>query len=65
VAGGRFDAISIGGAETLARGWNAPLRVYPRGHLTLLFACPELRRDVVAFVSGGGPATSSRPAARP
>lgn len=69
VAGGRFDAIAIGGAETLARAWDAPLRAYPRGHLTLLFACPELRRDVVAFASGArpgeGPATSSRPSGRP
>jgi len=65
VAGGRFDAISIGGAEALARAWKAPLRTYSRGHLTLLFGCPELRRDVVAFASGDGTATSSPPAGRP
>lgn len=66
VAGGAHDAISLGGAALLARGWNVPLRAYPRGHLTLLLACAAVRRDVAGFVAGGGAgATSSRPAARP
>ena len=66
VAGGAHDAIAVGGAALLARGWNVPLRTYPRGHLTLLLACAAVRRDVVGFVAGGGAgATSSRPAARP
>jgi len=67
VAGGRYDAIAVGGAAKLARAWNAPLREYPRGHLTLLFGCPSVRREVTAFVASprDGTATSSRPAARP
>ena len=53
VAVGRYDAIALtGGALALARAWSAPARVYPRGHLTLLFACSALRRDVVQFLSG-------------
>jgi hypothetical protein len=70
VAGGLHDAIAVGGAALLARAWNAPLRVYPRGHLTLLLACAAVRRDVAAFAATAPPgpwpeATSSRPAARP
>jgi pimeloyl-ACP methyl ester carboxylesterase len=67
VAGGRHDAIAVGGAATLARAWNVPLREQPRGHLTLLFACPALRREVAGLsaVACAGPATSSPPAARP
>jgi pimeloyl-ACP methyl ester carboxylesterase len=50
----------------LARGWNAPLREYARGHLTLLLACAAVRRDVAAFAADrGAGTTSSRPAARP
>ncbi len=65
VAGGRHDAIAVGGAAALAAAWNVPLREHPRGHLTLLFACPRLRREVLAFASAGVRSTSSRPAARP
>jgi pimeloyl-ACP methyl ester carboxylesterase len=66
VAGGLHDAIALGGAGVLARGWNAPLREYGRGHLTLLLACAEVRRDVADFAAGrGAGATSSRLAARP
>lgn len=65
VAGGRFDAIAIGGAAALARAWDTPVRAYPRGHLTLLLACRALRRDVAAFASDGEPSTSSRRAGRP
>ena len=65
VAGGRYDAIAVGGAAALSSAWNVPLREHPRGHLTLLFACPELRREVVAFASGQARATSSGPAVRP
>jgi pimeloyl-ACP methyl ester carboxylesterase len=64
VAGGRHDAIALDGAGTLARDWKVPLREFPRGHLTLLLACPALRREVAAFAAGG-PATSSPPAGRP
>jgi pimeloyl-ACP methyl ester carboxylesterase len=66
VAGGMHDAIAVGGAASLARAWNAPLRTYPRGHLTLLLDCAAVRRDVAAFASDRGEgATSSRPAVRP
>ena len=54
VAGGLHDAIAVGGAALLARSWNAPLRAYPRGHLTLLLACGAVRRDVAAFAADGG-----------
>ena len=64
VAGGRHDAITLDGAGALARAWKVPLREFPRGHLTLLLACPTLRREVAAFATGG-PATSWRPAGRP
>ncbi|HEU4385740.1 MAG TPA: hypothetical protein VFR85_19800 [Anaeromyxobacteraceae bacterium] len=38
--------------ERLARAWGLEPRRYPRGHLTLLFACRALRRDVAAFLEG-------------
>ena len=38
--------------ERLARAWGIAPRLYPRGHLTLLFACAALRRDVAAFLAG-------------
>ena len=66
VTGGLHDAIALDGAAVLARGWNAPLREYARGHLTLLLACTAVRRDVAAFAADrGAGTTSSRPAARP
>jgi hypothetical protein len=52
VAVGRHDEIALsGGALALARAWRAAARVYPRGHLTLLFSCSAVRRDVVGFVT--------------
>jgi pimeloyl-ACP methyl ester carboxylesterase len=66
VAGGLHDAIALGGAGVLARGWNAPLREYGRGHLTLLLACAAVRREVADFAADrGAGTTSSRLAARP
>jgi pimeloyl-ACP methyl ester carboxylesterase len=51
VAVGREDRIALpDGALALARTWGAEARVYPRGHLTLLFACRALRRDVERFL---------------
>ena len=53
VAVGREDRIALGaGALALADAWKATARVYPRGHLTLLFACRALRRDLARFVAG-------------
>lgn len=50
VAGGVHDVIALRGPESLARAWGVEARVYPRGHLTLLFACRALRLDVVSFL---------------
>jgi len=52
VAGGSEDLIALGGPGTLAKAWGLPLRTYPRGHMTLLFACRALRRDVRDFLCG-------------
>lgn len=53
VAAGDWDAIAVGGPAALARAWGVPLRRFPRGHLTLLFACRALRRDAREFLSAG------------
>lgn len=51
VAAGSADRVALpAGAAALARAWGAELRVYPRGHLTLLFLCRAVRRDVLAFL---------------
>ncbi len=55
VAVGTEDRIAPG-AAALARAWGVPARRYPRGHLTLLFACRALRRDLAAFLGGAGAA---------
>lgn len=62
VAAGAHDRIAPGGGAALARAWGLPLRLLPRGHLSLLFGSPGLRREVAAFLSA---TSSSRPAARP
>jgi predicted alpha/beta hydrolase family esterase len=52
VAAGEHDIIVPPEAPlALARAWGVSPRVYPRGHLTLLFACRALRRDVAALLS--------------
>jgi hypothetical protein len=52
LAAGRDDAIALStGAMALARAWRIAPRIYPRGHLTLLFFCAALRRDLERFVS--------------
>jgi pimeloyl-ACP methyl ester carboxylesterase len=51
VAVGDGDRIALPpAAVALAARWGATLRRYPRGHLTLLFACGGLRRDVREFL---------------
>ncbi len=50
VAGGNCDVIAQRGPEHLARAWGMEARLYPRGHLTLLFACRALRRDLLRFL---------------
>jgi pimeloyl-ACP methyl ester carboxylesterase len=52
VAVARDDRIALGpGALALAEAWGATARLYPRGHLPLLYACRALRRDLARFVS--------------
>jgi hypothetical protein len=51
VAAGRYDRVVPSAAPVgLAQAWGVAPRLYPRGHLTLLFACRELRRDLAAFL---------------
>jgi predicted alpha/beta hydrolase family esterase len=53
VAAGECDAIvPMDGPVSLARAWGVEPRIYPRGHLTLLFACRGLRREVARLASG-------------
>jgi predicted alpha/beta hydrolase family esterase len=53
VVAGHHDRIALpAGAAALARAWGARLATYPRGHLTLLFACRSARRAVTRFASG-------------
>jgi pimeloyl-ACP methyl ester carboxylesterase len=53
VAAGREDRIAPpADAAALARAWGVEPRLYGRGHLTLLFACRAVRRDVARFLSG-------------
>jgi pimeloyl-ACP methyl ester carboxylesterase len=61
VAIGREDRIALArGTLALARAWGLEPRVYPRGHLTLLFACRALRRDLAAFLAGEAPGARAR-----
>jgi len=54
VAVGEEDRIALtAGALALARAWGAESHVYPRGHLTLLFACRAVRRDLGRFLLAG------------
>ncbi len=53
LACGAYDAVTPPRAgQRLGESWGAPLRVYPRGHLSLLFLCRALRRDLARFVRG-------------
>jgi predicted alpha/beta hydrolase family esterase len=38
------------GQAALARTWGVPLHTYERGHMSLLFLCRALRRDLTRFV---------------
>jgi predicted alpha/beta hydrolase family esterase len=52
IAAGRHDIIvPLEAPLALARAWGVEARVYPRGHLTLLLACRQLRRDVARFLA--------------
>lgn len=51
VATGRHDAVATRrGHLPVARGWGVTPTCYPRGHLTLLFACRQVREDLAAFL---------------
>lgn len=62
LAVGREDRIALpAGALALARAWGVAPRLYPRGHLTLLFGCRALRRDLARFLGApGGPPEAGR-----
>jgi hypothetical protein len=52
VAGGLHDQIAPPeGQIALAEAWGLQPRLYPRGHLTLLFMCRALRRDLATFIA--------------
>ena len=53
IATGTEDIIvPAAGPIALARAWGVEPRLYRRGHLSLLFACAALRRDLAAFLDG-------------
>jgi hypothetical protein len=53
IAVGTEDRIALlDGARAVAGRWGAGLSAYARGHLTLLFACGAVRRDLAAFAAG-------------
>jgi len=50
VAAGTHDlVVPAEGPARLARRWGVEPRLFPRGHLTLLLACPALRAEVGAL----------------
>jgi predicted alpha/beta hydrolase family esterase len=52
LASGAHDRIAPpGGPAALARAWRMPLHTYERGHMSLLFLCRALRRDLASFVA--------------
>jgi pimeloyl-ACP methyl ester carboxylesterase len=53
IAGGVHDRIvTNAGPSALARAWGLAPRLYPRGHISLLFLCRALRRDLEEFARG-------------
>ena len=54
LASGSHDRIvPPDGPAALARAWGLPVRTYQRGHMSLLFLCRALRRDLARFASAG------------
>jgi hypothetical protein len=50
IASGTCDRIvPPAGPTGLARAWGVAPRLYPRGHISLLFLCSALRRDLLRF----------------
>lgn len=61
LAAGSEDRIATcAAALDLARAWRVEPRLYPRGHLTLLFACRAVRRDLARFLAGDAPERRAR-----
>jgi hypothetical protein len=57
LAVGRHDGVATTRAALpVVHGWEVLPRSYPRGHLTLLFACRRVRADLAAFLGDAGPA---------
>jgi predicted alpha/beta hydrolase family esterase len=55
VAGGTHDTIAPpAGPVRLARAWGIEPSLYSRGHISALFLCGALRRDVARFASAEG-----------
>ncbi len=53
IAGGLHDRIvPSAGPGALSRAWGLAPRLYPRGHISLLFLCRALRRDLAQFALG-------------
>jgi len=51
VAAGAHDRIALpDGPQALARAWGVAPQLYRRGHLSLLFLCRALRRDLARFI---------------
>jgi hypothetical protein len=64
IAAGLHDHIApTEGPCRLARAWGIAPRLYPRGHISLLFLCKALRRDLARFAepSSGMPSTRHEP----
>lgn len=54
LATGHHDAVATRrGHLPVVHGWSLQPRCYPRGHLTLLFACRQVRADLAAFLAEG------------
>jgi hypothetical protein len=52
LAVGQHDAVATRrGHLPLEHGWGVPPRGYDRGHLTLLFACRQVRTDLLSFLA--------------
>jgi hypothetical protein len=75
IAGGLHDrVVPTTGPVDLARAWGVEPRLYPRGHISLLFLCRALRHDLTRFARehrppieapGGSASGANEPPASP
>jgi hypothetical protein len=75
IAGGLHDGVvPTAGPADLARAWGVEPHLYPRGHISLLFLCRALRRDLTLFARehsapigapGGSASGANEPPASP